>query len=348
MRDYAKIAPSFWNGPTGRQIRALGPEAQLIAIYLLSCPSASMIGLYYLPLPILCHETGSSIEGASKALRSLDEIGFCQYDAETEQVWVIEMAKWQIGEQLDERDKRVKAVRRVVNTLVNSPFINAFLDRYAEAYHLDEMKPLRRGIEAPSKPLRSQKQEQEQEQNQEQEVNTFCSERFSAAADGGSEILSELEKPASKKKSRKAREPRKPTTEGIGAVVITIPLANGTEAAVTEDRVAEWVKAYPAVDVRQQLAAIRQWSINNPTNRKTAAGIGRHITGWLNSQQNGSRALNRSCSGRDRSGAPLPAQRKTELRDRSIDGQPFREEYDIATGEVLQTFPHPFAKGGKS
>lgn len=183
MRDYSKVSPRFWTGDTGRQIRTLGPEAQVIAFYLFTCPSANMLGLYYLALPTLCHETGSSLEGALKALRSLENIGFAYYDQESEHVYLPNMAREQIGESLKEKDNRAIAVRRELESLRKTPFFNDFVTRYRDAYHLQDIqlnKPLASPSEAPSKglqrifkevatPLRSQEQEQEHEQAQEQE-----------------------------------------------------------------------------------------------------------------------------------------------------------------------------------
>ena len=57
MREYAKVSPTFWTGDTGRSLRG-DPDAQRVAFYLLTCSNANMIGLYYLPLPTLCHEIG--------------------------------------------------------------------------------------------------------------------------------------------------------------------------------------------------------------------------------------------------------------------------------------------------
>jgi hypothetical protein len=89
MRDYGKIAPQFWNGPTGRKIRRLGIECQVVALYLVTAPTSNALGLYYLPLPILCHEVaGLTLEGASKALQSLSDIGFAHYDAKSSTRWL--------------------------------------------------------------------------------------------------------------------------------------------------------------------------------------------------------------------------------------------------------------------
>ena len=177
MRDYAVVSPHFWTGHTGRQIRKLGHEAQVIALYLMTAPGSNMIGLYYLPLPSLAHETGCPIEGASKGLTDLENLGFCRYDPEAEVVWVCEMARWQIGEQIKEGDKRHGRVAKEVSTYSDSVFYSAFMERYGHAYRLlpsTERKGHRRGIEGASKghrrgPRVEQDQEQDIEHDQEQE-----------------------------------------------------------------------------------------------------------------------------------------------------------------------------------
>ena len=55
---------------TGRQLRAAGPDGMFVALYLLTNNHANMIGLYYLPLPYLVHESGLSLERASKGLQT--------------------------------------------------------------------------------------------------------------------------------------------------------------------------------------------------------------------------------------------------------------------------------------
>ena len=67
MRDHAIVSPHFWTGETGRQLRK-DADAQRIALYLMTCPSANMIGLYYIPIPLISHEVGISLQGASKGL----------------------------------------------------------------------------------------------------------------------------------------------------------------------------------------------------------------------------------------------------------------------------------------
>jgi len=169
MRDYAKISPKFWIGQTGREIRHLGVDAQLMALYLLSCPNSTMIGVYYLPLAVLVHETQIPFEGASKALRSLCKVGFCSYDAELEYVWVHKMALYQLGGPLKPTDNRVKSIQEDYKNLPKLVFLKEFFEVYCTLFCLEKVRENRSPSEGPSKALRSQEQEQEQEKEQEQE-----------------------------------------------------------------------------------------------------------------------------------------------------------------------------------
>jgi hypothetical protein len=163
MRDYAKIAPQFWIGPTGKAIKQLGIEAQLVALHLITNPHANMLGIYYLPAIFIAHETGIPFEEASKALQSLCELGFCSYDEQSEYVWVHEMAFYQVGEQLKANDNRVKGINEAYESLPNLPFLKDFYDKYKEALFLEKARRNTSPFERASKPLQSQEQEQERE-----------------------------------------------------------------------------------------------------------------------------------------------------------------------------------------
>lgn len=164
MRDYGKIHSTFWTGQTGRALRQ-NPEAQRLALYLVTAPTSNMIGLYYLPISTICHDVGLSEKGASKALRSLFEGGFAHYDEDSSWVWVVRMAQFELGGSLDEKDKRVKSVQKLVDSAAKSPHAKGFCAMYGASFHITTPSP----FEAPSKPLRSQAQEQAQEQAPAQE-----------------------------------------------------------------------------------------------------------------------------------------------------------------------------------
>ncbi len=108
-REYSIFRATFWTGETGRKLRDAGRDAQLVAAYLITCSSANMIGLYYLPIPLLCHELGMSEKGASEALRRVRESKFADYEPLLEVVFVPEMAGYQLGARITPKDNRHKA-----------------------------------------------------------------------------------------------------------------------------------------------------------------------------------------------------------------------------------------------
>lgn len=176
MREYARISPRFWMGETGRLIRGKGPEPQLLALYLLTSPHSNMIGLYWCPVTYMAHETGMTMQGASKALQSLVDLGFCHYDAASEVVWVIEMARYQVGERLSEKDKQTKGVQNAYDDLPKNAFLPAFFLRYKDAFCMTNA----RFSEAPSEPLASKEKEKEKEREKEQETEKEARAGFDA------------------------------------------------------------------------------------------------------------------------------------------------------------------------
>lgn len=201
MREYGVVSPMFWIGETGRALRK-NPDAQRVAIYLMTAPASEMTGVFYCPLTSILNDVGifeaplkplaspsegakegwsDPLEGVKQAILTLIELDFCFYDFESEFVFVKEMARWQIGESLKEKDNRVVGLRKYVKSMPK-PIAARFLERYNEDFHLgfslEEYYQWAKGkpssIEAPLKPLargsmeplRSQEQDQEQDQEQ--------------------------------------------------------------------------------------------------------------------------------------------------------------------------------------
>ena len=162
MRDYAKVAPQFWTGRTGKALKAAGPEAVIVGMYLMTSPHANMIGVYHCPLAYISIDTGIPLEGAMKGLQSAIEAGFCTFEAETDFVFVHEFAKYQIGEELKATDLRVKGIANELAKVPKGVCWRGFRAHYAVPFNLPCPGVVEEKPEAPSKPLRSQKQEQEQ------------------------------------------------------------------------------------------------------------------------------------------------------------------------------------------
>ncbi len=185
MRDYAQSRSTFWTGQTGRAMRG-DPELQVTAHYLFTSLHSTMTGIYHLPLIYIAHETGLSLQTVERAMERLQGLDYCLYDPDTEYVWVKEMARFQIADELKANDNRIKSVVAEYRKMPPGALREGFFSRYGIAFRLDEApapkstnkppptpsKPLTSPFEAPSegstnsaKPLRSQEQEQEQEQD---------------------------------------------------------------------------------------------------------------------------------------------------------------------------------------
>lgn len=135
MRDYGIISPQFWIGRTGKSLRGNLP-AQVIALYLMTSPHANMIGVFYCPLDYMAKETGIPLQGAYKALRSLIDGSFCQFDEATEEIFVKRMAAFQIGVSLDIKDNRCKGVAKELDKVTSVKLQHEFHAIYCEAFHL--------------------------------------------------------------------------------------------------------------------------------------------------------------------------------------------------------------------
>ena len=161
MREYGSVSPYFWIGETGKKLRG-DANAQVLALYLMTCPHANMIGIYHCPVMYMAHETGLGFEGASKGLARLMQEGFCTYDEASETVFVCRMVVHQVGESLKEADNRVSGIRKEWEKIAVSSMKKAFFDLYKVAYFLpSESKGLARGSKAPPKQLTGTGQEQD-------------------------------------------------------------------------------------------------------------------------------------------------------------------------------------------
>lgn len=152
MRDYAKVAPQFWTGKTGKALKAAGHEAVIVGMYLMTSPHANMIGVYHCPIAYIAIDTGLSIEGATKGLQWAIEADFCTFEADTEYVFVHAFAEYQIGAELDPKDLRCKGVARELEKIPKGQCWQGFRARYAVPFNLPAPVVIASPLQAPSKP----------------------------------------------------------------------------------------------------------------------------------------------------------------------------------------------------
>lgn len=285
MRDYAKVSPRIWTGRLGKSLRGNEP-AQVLAMYLVTCPHANMIGLYHLPMEYICADTGLSkrrVDSAFKALaRGLGGKPFALYDAENERVWVVEHARHEMNgrNELSPRDNRIKGIADALRDHAISPLARAFADHYPEMYELAG-RPLDDNAEGPSKGVPKPLLMQEQEQEQEQEVE--------ASEDLG--FCAEPDEPAP------APQP-----------VLEFPCVGNRAWPLYPAKLEEYRESFPGIDVLAECRRARQWLLDNPKRRKTYDGMARYLGNWLGKEQNrGGRRP--EAAGAKRSSSAIPARR---------------------------------------
>ncbi len=275
MREFAKFPPQFWMSSLYKKIKFCDAETKIIAFYLMTCPNSNMIGFYYLPLVLLAHETGCSLEEALKGLRSLTEVGFCAYDEHTDYVWIYEMASVQTGAPLKTKDNKVKHANELFQQLPETSFLTEFYEKYRDLLHL-ELHPREKVIKPPLKPLQSPFEVSEKREKRSEKIEVISNKEDLSISLGGQQTkLADDEEEFSVKNLITFPVKTK------NSVVFTIPLRQGGKRIIEESEVDEWQKNYPDVNVRQEIRKLIAWNQANPDRQKTERGINRHIQGWL-------------------------------------------------------------------
>lgn len=354
---YRKIDPRIWND---RKVASLDDTAKLVFLFLLTHQNVTCLGAMRANSAGLSREIGMDPRRFRRALEHLSALSMLEMN---QKLSFIAFPNWLKYNGPEGPNSVIKGWITALNLLPDCPEKDrlisrsaSFLCRCSEAFRRIAITPeivaafaLSPEVASPmpspmasDMPCPIHKQKLKQKQKQEQNTTTTCSEGLSPPASPSATDPAEPI-PFGKSPPRGKRE-RKPTTEGAGTVVATMPILGDAEARVTDDVVAEWATAYPGVNVPQALAEIRVWLLANPTRKPTASGIGRFINAWLKRTQNdgGTRARRDSPPAggrRDRSGAPLPPPKATAIQTRFIDGVFYNEEYDVASGKPIRCWP---------
>lgn len=144
MRPYAIVTPAlFWAEHVGRQLRTLGRDHQVLALYLWTAPTSNQYGLFYLPMDQLCAEAGFTANNAFKVLAALEALEFAFYHRTEAWVWVKTLAQSSLmptGKLLPRTDNRIKGLHAWYGTVPDNPYLGPFYDHYVKAFYLPERR----------------------------------------------------------------------------------------------------------------------------------------------------------------------------------------------------------------
>lgn len=150
MRSYGKVSPSFWRRGSGKNLRGK-PEAQVLALYLMTCEQGTMCGIFHCLLVTIAGETGLSPDATRSAFELLADEDLAYIDEPGELVFVPATALHQVGPELKGGDKRRVAIVNELTRAGAHPFVADFWRRYGDAYSLGPVPRALQPLDAPSK-----------------------------------------------------------------------------------------------------------------------------------------------------------------------------------------------------
>lgn len=149
--SYANVPRDLWELPA---VRKLTPRERLLLLYLWTSPQGSMIGVFVSPPHFARHYTGLSAKVIVEAIDG-PLSPFLDYDAETEEVFIFDAARYQIANTLKPDDKRFIKVCSLVSGILSDRIRSRFLEVYADwnvsITRLGARKGLARGLQGASK-----------------------------------------------------------------------------------------------------------------------------------------------------------------------------------------------------
>lgn len=135
MREFNKVSAKYWMTGLSKKIRQLGTDAAYLSIYLQTNHHTHSLGMFYLPLQYIAHDTGITLNKVEELLKALCAIDFCCYDFESEYIWLKNYALEQSGGALKENDNRVAQLQRYFEELPQLEFLDAFYETHKQDFH---------------------------------------------------------------------------------------------------------------------------------------------------------------------------------------------------------------------
>lgn len=131
------IDDKFWTGVTGVQIRDCGKDAQLLALHLLTCPSANSLGLYNFTVEQAARLTSLTDIEVKAALDMLIGVGFCAYNNDSGMIFVRNMAAYQNGTSIKYNDNKIVNINAQIKALpANEPLVKKFIKIYQRIFFI--------------------------------------------------------------------------------------------------------------------------------------------------------------------------------------------------------------------
>jgi len=133
MREYGKVYSSFWQSP---EIRSLSEDGRALAMYLLTCPHANLIGCFRLPDAYAADDLQWSCERVAEGFRELSESHFLTRDEGTKWVFIHKYLRWNEFENPNVAKAASKAFEQIPSIALKPALALALLE-FAKHLHAD-------------------------------------------------------------------------------------------------------------------------------------------------------------------------------------------------------------------
>lgn len=126
MREYGRVHCAFW---TSHDMRSLSEDGRALALYLLTCPHTTLIGICRLPDGYVSEDLQWTNERVAKGLLELFQKGFSNRCETTKWIWIRKYLEWNAPE----NPNQWKAARRIAAQIPDdcvwkSDFLGIFSD----------------------------------------------------------------------------------------------------------------------------------------------------------------------------------------------------------------------------
>jgi hypothetical protein len=148
VRDYGRVFCAIWGS---RDFRALSEDGRALALYLLTCPHATMIGAFFLPEWYVLADLQWKSERSAEGFAELFRKGFATLCPRTQWVWIHKYLHWNEPE----NPNQWKGARRLAAKIPECTWLTdfqEFFDQIEAEAEAENKKRLPKGSQRVSKP----------------------------------------------------------------------------------------------------------------------------------------------------------------------------------------------------
>jgi len=149
MREYGVVFHSFWTKP---ELRDLNDFEKLLALYLLTGPHTTAIGVFRIPKSYIVEDLRGSLQTVTKGLKNLSETLFLGYCSHSSMVFLPSFLKYNPPQNPNQRKNLLKLYEAIPKNFSYFKELQVILGRFDCPVNIPENKPFQNPLQTLSKP----------------------------------------------------------------------------------------------------------------------------------------------------------------------------------------------------